>query len=91
MSQAEGLLWQGKVDETIAIISPLKAKQAQNFCQYLKTHRAGNSFLAFGKLFSWLSSPGNLTSAGMIYSEIREHRSIGDFLLFNQSLISRNA
>lgn len=40
LSQAEGLLWQGKVDETIAIISPLKAKQAQNFCQYLKTHRA---------------------------------------------------
>ncbi len=35
----ESLLWQGKVDEAIAIISPLKKKQAENFCHYLETHR----------------------------------------------------
>jgi hypothetical protein len=36
---AEGLLWLGKVDETLELISPLKKKQAENFCNYLKTHR----------------------------------------------------
>lgn len=39
LKQAETLLWSGKIDETLALISPLKAKQAQNFCQYLETHR----------------------------------------------------
>jgi len=34
LNQAETLLWQGKIDDTLALISPLKAKQAQNFCQY---------------------------------------------------------
>jgi hypothetical protein len=29
----------GKVDETLALISPLQSKKAQNFCQYLETHR----------------------------------------------------
>jgi hypothetical protein len=32
-------LWQGKIDETLALISPLKAKAAKNFCQYLENHR----------------------------------------------------
>jgi len=36
---AEGLLWLGKVDETLELISPLKKKQAENFCNYLETHR----------------------------------------------------
>lgn len=39
LAQAESLLWQGKVDETIALISPLNKKQAANFCRYLETHR----------------------------------------------------
>jgi hypothetical protein len=39
LKQAESLLWQGKVDETIELISPLKKKPAQNFCRYLETHR----------------------------------------------------
>lgn len=39
LTLAQTLLWQGKVDETLALISPLKAKQAQNFCHYLETHR----------------------------------------------------
>lgn len=39
LSQAKTLLWQGKIDETLTLISPLKSKQAQNFCQYLETHR----------------------------------------------------
>jgi hypothetical protein len=37
--QAKTLLWQGKIDETLILISPLKSKKAQNFCQYLETHR----------------------------------------------------
>lgn len=39
LKKAENLLWQGKIDETIALISPLKKKEAQNFCDYLETHR----------------------------------------------------
>lgn len=39
LKQAETLLWQGKVSETIELISPLKRKQAQNFCNYLENHR----------------------------------------------------
>ena len=37
--QAKKLLWQGKVDETLALFSPLNKKQAQNFCLYLENHR----------------------------------------------------
>lgn len=39
LEQAKSLLWQGKVDETLAWFSPLKKKQAQNFCTYLENHR----------------------------------------------------
>jgi hypothetical protein len=39
LKEAENLLWQGKVDETIKLISLLKKKQAQKFCVYLETHR----------------------------------------------------
>lgn len=37
--EGKKLLWQGRVDETIDLFSPLKKKQAQNFCQYLENHR----------------------------------------------------
>ena len=33
---AKKLLWQGKVDETIALFIDLKHKQAQKFCNYLR-------------------------------------------------------
>jgi hypothetical protein len=36
---AQKLLWQGKVDETIALFTDLKLKQAQNFCNYLRKHQ----------------------------------------------------
>lgn len=39
LKAAETFLWQGKVNETLSLFSPLKAKAAQNFCQYLQTHR----------------------------------------------------
>ncbi len=39
LSSAESLLWQGKVDETLELISPLKKKEAENFCNYLENHR----------------------------------------------------
>ena len=39
LKKAESLLWHGKIDETIELISPLIKKQAQNFCAYLETHR----------------------------------------------------
>lgn len=37
--QGKKLLWQGKVDETLALFSSLKKKQAHNFCLYLENHR----------------------------------------------------
>ena len=40
LNQAEALLWQGKVEETLALFEPLTSKAAQNFCQYLRKHRA---------------------------------------------------
>lgn len=39
LHQAEALLWQGKVDETLALFCPLRKKQAQLFCLYLHKHR----------------------------------------------------
>lgn len=39
LQQAETLLWQGKVDETITLFVDLKRKQSHNFCQYLEKHR----------------------------------------------------
>jgi len=39
IEQGKSLLWQGKVDETLALFSSLKKKQAQNFCTYLENHR----------------------------------------------------
>jgi hypothetical protein len=40
LKKAESLLWLGKVEETLNLLSPLKAKQAQNFCRYLENHRS---------------------------------------------------
>lgn len=37
--KAESLLWEGKVDETLKLISPLKKKEAINFCTYVKKNR----------------------------------------------------
>ena len=37
--QAKKLLWQGRVDETLALFSSLKKKQGRNFCVYLENHR----------------------------------------------------
>lgn len=39
IAQGKQLLWQGKVDETLALFLPLKKKAAQNFCTYLQNHR----------------------------------------------------
>ena len=39
LKKAEGLLWQGKVEETIELFSHLKSKPAQNFCLYLHNHQ----------------------------------------------------
>jgi hypothetical protein len=39
LRQAETFLWQGKVDDAIALFIHLNRKQAQNFCQYLEKHR----------------------------------------------------
>lgn len=38
IEKGKTLLWQGKVEETLALFSPLKKKQAQSFCTYLRTH-----------------------------------------------------
>lgn len=39
LRQAEALLWQGRVDETIALFVDMRRKQAKNFCIYLEKHR----------------------------------------------------
>lgn len=39
IAQGKQLLWQGKVDETLSLFSPLKKKAAHNFCTYLQNHR----------------------------------------------------
>lgn len=39
LHQAEQLLWQGKVDETLTLFESLKKKQAQVFCSYIRKHR----------------------------------------------------
>ena len=39
LQKAKDLLWQGKVDETLALFEPLSKKQAQTFCNYLRKHR----------------------------------------------------
>lgn len=39
LRQAETLLWNGNVDDAIALFVDLKHKQAQNFCHYLENHR----------------------------------------------------
>ncbi len=39
LAQARSLLWQGKVDETIALFEDSQLHQAQCFCQYLHKHQ----------------------------------------------------
>lgn len=39
LEQAEEFLWQGKVDETLALFDALSEKQAQDFCKYIRKHR----------------------------------------------------
>ena len=39
LRQAEDYLWQGRVDETIALFAGMSRKQARNFCAYLEKHR----------------------------------------------------
>lgn len=39
LHQAEHRLWQGQVDETLALFESLDKKQAQTFCRYLRKHR----------------------------------------------------
>lgn len=39
LNKAEHLLWLGKVDETLALFEPLKKRQAQIFCNYIRKHR----------------------------------------------------
>lgn len=39
LNQAEAFLWQGQVDEAIALFENSAKKQAHNFCEYLSKHR----------------------------------------------------
>ena len=39
LRQAENFLWQGLVDDAIALFDDLKKKQARNFQNYLRKHR----------------------------------------------------
>lgn len=40
INKAKSLLWQGKVDDAIALVAECKIKQAENFCLYLEKHRS---------------------------------------------------
>ncbi|WP_445302375.1 MULTISPECIES: hypothetical protein [unclassified Microcoleus] len=37
LAQAKKLLWQGRIDETIKLFELCRRRQAENFCNYLKT------------------------------------------------------
>jgi hypothetical protein len=39
LAQARSLLWQGRVDETLALFEDCQLHQAHCFCQYLQKHR----------------------------------------------------
>lgn len=39
LKQAESFLWEGKVDEVIALFTTCRRKQARNFVEYLNKHR----------------------------------------------------
>lgn len=39
LNRAEALLWQGQLEETLALFDGLQNKTAQNFCGYLRKHR----------------------------------------------------
>lgn len=39
LKQAEALLWQGRVEESLELFVEVKAKGAKNFCDYLNRHR----------------------------------------------------
>ena len=39
LNKAESLLWQGKVDDVLALFADCTKKLAQNFCTYLNKHR----------------------------------------------------
>jgi len=39
LKQAEAMLWQGQVDEAIALFADCRRQQAKNFCAYLDKHR----------------------------------------------------
>lgn len=39
INKTQTLLWQGKVDEAIALFANCNLKQAENFCTYLEKHR----------------------------------------------------
>jgi hypothetical protein len=39
LAQARSLLWQGRVDETLALFEDCQLHQAHCFCQYLLHHR----------------------------------------------------
>jgi hypothetical protein len=39
LHKAEAMLWQGKVDDTIALFKECKRREANNFCNYLRKHR----------------------------------------------------
>jgi len=38
LAQARSLLWQGKVDETLALFEPCQHRQARCLCHYLRKH-----------------------------------------------------
>lgn len=40
LNQAETLLWQGKVEETLALFDPLRKPSARDFCNYLRNHQS---------------------------------------------------
>ena len=39
VKQIEGLLWQGKVEDSLLLLENKKIKRAKQFCEYLEKHR----------------------------------------------------
>ena len=57
LKKAKNLLWKGLVEETIALFTDCRGKQAQNFCGYLNKHRGRIINYQYhqesGNLFHW--------------------------------------
>jgi hypothetical protein len=75
LHQAAGLLWTGRVDETILLFEHCQKKQAQNFCEYLRKHRhriVNYDYFQAEGLCSYAFGGAKLYGSGAVESAIKQ-------------------